>query len=263
MRFGLPCRVTEQGGSDREAPLTMIDCTAPEMATQDHFVAICEALLDWLGDRPSMMAVGESVRRFAAMFQNLTRAPTQTITGIIGELMVIFAARDTQATLAAWRTAFDQRFDFAVDDVRLEAKASSNRMRRHSFSYEQCHPPEGAEGIVVSLCVEASGGDMSLRELIQAIEPRLNGDHEAVFRLHETVAATLGSNLLPGLDACFDQQLAKQSMLFFDLRAIPAARGSLPACVSQVRFTTDLTAWPPLDSETLHRLSATRQGLLP
>ncbi len=69
--------------------------------------------------------------------------------------------------------------------------------------------------------------------------------------MHETAAATLGQSLAESLDRRFDLRLAKSSLVFFDLREIPAIRGDLPAGVSALHFNSDLSALQPLSVERL------------
>lgn len=84
-------------------------------------------------------------------------------------------------------------------------------------------------------------GGKRLEELIDNIEGRIAAQIEAVVKLHENIAATLGRAKLEALNVGFDDALAIASMKMFDLRKIPAIRGALPGSVSEVKFKSHLS----------------------
>ena len=94
-------------------------------------------------------------------------------------------------------------------------------------------------------------GGLALADMIEGIEARIAADEDLLLKLHEIVAATLGTSLAESLAVTFDARLAESSMLFFDLRAIPAVRVVLTPGVSDVRFSSDLSGQTPLGAETL------------
>jgi hypothetical protein len=104
---------------------------------------------------------------------------------------------------------------------------------------------------------------MSLAEVLSAIETRLAGRQDLVLKLQETVATTLGDALMPSLEARFDDALAHSSIKVFDLRAVPAIRGDLPAGVGDVHFSSDLGASIPLNAEAIAALPDEARALLP
>jgi len=165
---------------------------------------------------------------------------------MIGELLLLDLSPDPIFAIQAWRKHTDDRYDFSYENVRVEVKATQNRSRVHHLTYEQCAPPQHAIGILASVIVESAGGGQSLTELVQSIERRVGADREAVFRLLEVVAETLGDSLVGALGERYDRGIAEDSILYFDLRAVPAIRGDQPRGVSQVRFQSDLTSTKPI-----------------
>jgi Putative PD-(D/E)XK family member, (DUF4420) len=145
-------------------------------------------------------------------------------------------AYPTQAAVAAWRRDPDERYDFAVGNLRVEAKTSSRTARIHFLSAEQADPPPGVVGLLASSFVEQAGGGSSLEQFLNLIETKRSG-HAGVMRLRSIVADTLGRDLPAALSWSFDLESALSSMALFDLRAIPAIRGPFPPGVSGVRFT--------------------------
>ena len=77
----------------------------------------------------------------------------------------------------------------------MDVKATSGRNRVHTFSYEQCNPPLGTVAAVASLHTEQAAGGESILSILNQIEYRVSFNADLVFKLHETVSATLGTKL--------------------------------------------------------------------
>src|SRR5262249_6801999 len=155
--------------------LSVISCLAIDVATQDYFLHLMDTILRIVGARPTLSAVVDAISRLAEMLQQLGRPPRRGVVGLYGELTIIAVSADPVACVTAWRSEVDDRFDFALADARLEAKAASDRVRAHMFSFEQCGPPPGTHGVVASMFVEPSGGGQTLKELIAEIMSRIEG----------------------------------------------------------------------------------------
>lgn len=247
--FGVACTVAVNGTAPQERKISILECTAPEEA-RPIFAEFGGSFLRLLGERPTMAQAAAAVTRFAAIFASLTRPSRQSVTGLIGELMLLALSSDAASAITCWRASQVDHFDFVAPDARVECKASSSGMRLHSLSWEQCNPPPGP-ALVASLFVESAGGGTSVRELMACIEDRLVGKPEAATRLRETVAATMGAALRSCLDVRFDEAVCRASLQWFDLRAVPAIHGELPEGVSNLRFTSNLSITNSLGSSTL------------
>ena len=261
-RFALACAVAEPGQEQRTETLTAILCTLRDAGTEAYFASVADLLMGVLGDAPTLAAVADAVGHLVELFQRLRTPPRKSLVGLVGELVVIHAAKDAAAAVAAWRSDPLERYDFAIGDLRLEAKASATRRRTHSFSMEQANPPEGIIGILASMLIEQAGGGTSVAETLRSIEARLPA-HAAVMRLRMVVADTLGRDLTAALDWCFDMRVARSSLALFDLRGIPAIRGALPSGVSGVRFTSDIDACQPLARSEVIRTGTAARAILP
>lgn len=263
VRFSIPCRIATSNGVERTETLTTIVCTARDDETRSYFAHIAETIIDIVGPSPSIYSITSSVRRLVELFQRLSRPATRAVTGLFGELYAIHRGRSPKIAVQAWRSAVDDRFDFSIDDVRLEVKASSERVRAHSFSLEQCNPPNGTVGVLLSLFVESSGGGLSIQELIERIERQLDGDADLILRLQTTVAATLGNTTPTALAMRFDESLARSSLQAYELVSIPAIRENIPHEVTQVRFRSDISRLAPTDLDVMGELSHRLRDLLP
>ena len=260
--YAMPCMIKEVGRPGRTQQLTAITCLSRDQAVEAYFASVIVMLIDLLGPLPETTAVSGAVDHLIIFFQKLRLPPRKSIVGLVGELLVIATARDPGVAVEAWRRDPDERYDFAVGNLRLEAKATSTRNRTHEISYEQVTPPEGTVGLLASMFVERSGGGTTLRDLLSSIETRLPS-HEAILRLRTIVADTLGQDLVTSMGWSFDLQHGIASADLFDLRTIPAIRGPLPAEVSGVRFTANLSRAKRVGARTLAGVAAESRGLLP
>ena len=247
--FGVVCTVAVAGSSPEQRTVSVVECTAGQDAVP-LFAEAAGTFLRLLGPAPTMAEAATAVARFAAIFASLAGPSRQGVTGLIGEFMLLLLAADPALAVMRWRAVPTERFDFSAPDARVEAKATSSGLRLHSFSWEQCNPPAGP-ALAASMRVEPAGGGTSVRDVLDRIEARLAAAPEAAARLRETVASTMGGSLLPSLDVRFDEALCGGSLLWFDMRSVPAIRGSLPAGVAGVRFTSDVSQAAPVPAASL------------
>ena len=238
--FGVQCMVSVAGAMPEERRMAVLSCTAAA-DVRPLFAEFGGTFLRLVGPSPTMEQASLAVARFAALLSSLTHPSRQSVTGLIGELMVLLLASDPATAVACWRRSAGDKFDFVAPDARVECKAASPGLRIHSFSWEQCNPPVGP-ALVVSLFVEATGGGTSVRDLLDRIEARLSAVPEAAAKLRETVASTMGAALSETLDATFDEAACRASLRWFDLREVPAIRGNLPPGVATVRFASDMSS---------------------
>jgi hypothetical protein len=234
-----------------EGNFTVIRCRSLEPELIRYFLSIGETILRILGPHPIHSTVAHAVNRLAAIFQRLHDPPTRPVNGLFGELFLIRSSRSPGRMLAAWRPKDTSRFDFSTGDIRLDVKATSGRVRVHTFSHEQCNPPPGTVALVASLFIDRSASGLSLRELVRSIEAVVGTDSNLVMRLHDIVAETLGNALQDALNIQFDPKLAASSLQFYDLRAVPAIRGDPPVGVSDIHFRSDLSGVPMLATDVL------------
>ena len=261
--FSIPCDIAVVGDKTTSETLTAITCTASDRILQGYFVRICETLLHIVGAYPSLAQIADAVQRLVDLFQKLSGPPRRTIVGLFGELFVIYSAKSPAVAVQAWRSTTDDRFDFSIAGARLEVKASSARQRAHDFSFEQCHPPTDSVGVLVSLFAEASGGGLSLLDLIERIKQQLGGDAALQLKLQETIAEALGHTASAAFSVRFDENVARSSLQIYELGSIPAIRGRLPSELSQIRFRSDLSGVTPASRRGLVNQSAHLDDLLP
>ncbi len=262
-RFGNRHRIHPVDGDEREELLSVITCTSHDAQAQAYFLHVCGTILRIVGPNPALHDIVQVVQRLIELFRRLSRPASRSLNGLLGELFLIAASRDVRAAVAAWRSTDIDRFDFSTGNVRLDVKASGERLRVHHLSAEQCQPPAGTVGLLASLFIEGSGGGQSLRELVAAIEAALGGNDDLILKVQETIAETLGENLPTAMGARFDDRLALASLRFYDLATVPAIREGVPPEVSGVHFRSDLSRTEQLSEADMQAMSETALRFLP
>lgn len=262
-QFGLLCHIKKVHELDQEERFTVIRCRSRDPETVRYFFFICNAVLHIVGNRPLQHTVASAVHRLAAIFQKTQKPPARTVNGLFGELYLIYRSTNPVRTLTAWRTDETARFDFVEGDVCLDVKATTGRVRAHSFSYEQCNSSPNTLSIVASMFVERVSRGITLRTLIDDILAVVASDMDLALKLHEVTAATLGTSIKEAMELAFDVTLTDTSLRFFNLADVPSVRGPLPAGVSDVRFRSDLSALEDLSVQALIDLDPIFRDLLP
>lgn len=262
-RFGNRHRIHPLDGDEREELLSVITCTSQDAQAQAYFLHVCGTIVRIVGPNPALHDVVQVVQRLIELFRRLSRPASRSLNGLVGELFLIAASRDVRAVVAAWRSTDVDRFDFSTGNVRLDVKASGERIRVHHLSAEQCRPPAGTIGLLASLFIEGSGGGQSLRELVAAVEAALDGNDDLILKVQETIAETLGDSLPMAMSARFDDRLALASLRFYDLATVPAIRDGVPPEVSGVHFRSDLTRMEWLSEASLQIMSETALHFVP
>lgn len=240
--FALQCSIATTEEQERIETLTVITCTASDTSLQTYFCYIAEVILEIIGASPSLQQVADAVWRLVELFQKLASPPSKSVMGLWGELYAIYQSQDPGFAVETWRGGVDDRFDFSVENLRIEVKTTGSRVRAHEFSFEQCNLSQNFTGILISLMTEPNGGGTALYELIERISAQLGNRTELVLKLQNIVADTLGESLAQALDMRFDEQLARESLQLFDLKQIPAIRAPVPEETSSIRFRTDLSS---------------------
>jgi hypothetical protein len=263
-RFGVPCLVSQAGSEPKTETLSVVVCSSQDSAVENTFATVMESLLALIRGAPSTTDLASAVDQIVALFQKLLRPAQRPLLGLVGELLVISAARSTAAAVSAWRTDIDERFDFVSGDLRLDAKASAGGLAMHSVSFEQTNPAAGTHALFAVVHVDHAAGGASLRDLIAMVEDRLEGDHRSVAKLWDVVGTTLGDTLPSALGWRFDIRTAESSLAFYDASTVPSLRAPLPPGVSAVRFSSDFRQVPAIDLVTWSSgLSPDESSILP
>ena len=262
VQFAVLCQISLPDGQCGDHRLSVVRCLSSDFELQRYFLKVSEAIVKLVGAAPTFTQVTGAVRRVVELFQRLSRPATREVIGIYGELLLILWSASAADSVVAWRGDPSARFDFSIDETRIDVKTSARRVRTHSFSLDQCRPPPGTVGLIASIVVEPGAG-ASISEILRKIEVRLSGDPSLVMKLHELVSESLGASLTEGLKARYDDKAARASLRWYLSSDIPSPQGPLPPAVSEVRFRSDLTSIEARTRADIFTMAAGAMQILP
>ena len=247
VQYNLNCRVSRPDGTFEEGAFTLVHCTEADATLQDYFLKVMSTIVISLGDQPNQSDVAYAMNQLIELFRAMTKRSQKSVQGLWAELFLIAQARQPDTLVEAWHTAPEDRYDFAMDNQRIEVKSFSGTIRLHHFSLEQLYPPEDVKALVASVSVESSQAGVSIEELREKIQIRLGSNLNALLYLDRVIALTLGDAWQQASDARFDERLAEESLAFYETSTIPSVDPNLPSGVSGVHFRSDLTEIPTIE----------------
>jgi hypothetical protein len=248
--YGVPCVISHAHGQREEGTFTIIKCASTDTSLFPHFLRILSPIIETLGAEPSAAAIRRAISGLVDLFQSLTTPAKKSVQGLWAELLLMRRASDPRMVISAWHGLPYEHVDFLSGRQRLEVKSSSNRLRAHYFSLVQLTPPDNSRLVVASLFVESVGGGLSLRRLFDETR-NLVSDPVLLMRFDAAFYSTLGARWSDAMEECFDEELASQSLQFFDSTEIPKIDGPISPAVSDVHFVSDMSSTSPLTPESL------------
>lgn len=246
--YNLRCRVARPDGTSEEERFTIVRCTSEDTTLQTYFLRVASSIIISLKEQSTQSDVAHAMNRLIELFQAMTKPPRKSVQGLWAELFLISEARQPVLLVDAWHTEPEDRYDFAMDEQRIEVKSFSGQIRQHHFSLGQLHPPEGVNVLVASVRVEGSQAGESIDDLRQKIRDSLTNNLDSLLHIDTTIALTLGNGWDRASAERFDQRVAEESLAFYEASAIPSVDPNLPIGVSDVRFRSNLTDVPPVDA---------------
>lgn len=249
VEYNVRCKIIA-GKEVEESVFTVISCRKSDEDLVRYFFRVAIPVLLELGPEPTEIRIREAISHLVELFRAITAAPTKSLNGLWAELFVISASTDPEMLLRAWHTDPEEKFDFSSGMQRIEVKSSSRRDRQHHFALEQLSPPTGCRAVIVSLFTARSAGGSSILDQISRIK-NIVRDVSLHAKIDSVVTRSLGNAVRYIDSACFDVELAKDSMRVYSTDSAPRIQPPLPAHVYDVHFKADLASVVPLSSENL------------
>lgn len=236
------CNVKQENGIIEEE-FCIICYSGNDDSLKKYFLQLCELLLNELGKLPTIQEVKKIIQNFITLFRFASQPQKKTVQGLWAELFLIAQSKYPTVLINCWHSFPEEKYDFNNGIDRIEVKSSSkDKNRNHHFSLEQLNPPINCNLIIVSIFVLQSANGQSIRFLQKEIENKLNGNLELIDRLRLQIAETLGDSILKGIDIKYDNQIATESLNFYNFIDIPKIESSyVPNNVSNVSFSSDLS----------------------
>jgi hypothetical protein len=235
-------RLEDDKSGARQEERGLVELRPTEPAILEPFLAVAAALVRLLGPDPQPGDVSAGMRRLVKIFDR-TEPPRGSVLGLFGELLVIATSADPGALVDAWHARVDQRFDFSADGSRLEVKTTEKDVRVHTFELHQLKPPAGATLRIASVMTTETHAGTSIESLIEKVQDVLGGDADRQVKVHQQVAATLGSDWIHHLGHRFDETQAKETLAVIDPALVPQVEDP-PQGVLSVTLTVDCSDVP-------------------
>lgn len=228
---------------------SVVSYTGQNDDVKDVFLSTCQLLLKSLGLNPSNSKIKHIVGKFIELFKAIKETPRKSIQGLWAELFLIEQSNFPEHLISGWHSIPEEKFDFSFGKMRLEVKSSATDMRIHHFSSGQLNPINETEIIIASILVNVNAGGISLIELLQRINNKLNDFPKQKEKLHLLLYSTLGADLDKVDQIKFDYELAKESLRFYKSIDIPKIENTnIPIEVSNVKFISNLMYSRNIDS---------------
>lgn len=208
---------------------------------KDVFLKTCQVLIKSLDQSPSNKKIKQTVDKFIELFKAIKEPPRKSIQGLWSELFFIEQSDFPEKVILGWHSIPEEKFDFSFDKLRIEVKSSATESRTHHFSSAQLNPINDIEIIIASMLVNTSVAGLSLIDLMNKINSKLDDFPKQKEKLHLLVYSTLGIDIEIVNEIKFNYELAKESLQFYKSEDIPKIESTnIPKEVSNVKFTSNL-----------------------
>lgn len=246
VQFNCMCQLLSDTHEQTEGIYTIISLKIDSIDLQEYFLDIVYLLIKKLADTANLKDLKVEVEKLIHLFSKFSKPPTKTIQGLWAELLVIEQSKNVDYLIRAWHSSSSDTFDFNDGIDKIEVKSTAKSKRIHRFSIEQLNPNKNSDVLIASIFSIETGIGKNIFDLIHLIEKKL-ADKNALFRIHEILAQTLGKDLEKAFDLFFDYQLAVDSLQFYNSATIPTIDiNNIPKAVSSVHFDCDLTDIKPV-----------------
>ena len=168
---------------------------------------------------------GRAIWALKSLFGDGFTAPTSqtnTIRGLIGELVILRAAHDTKTAVEMWHVNSDNRYDFSRGNERLEVKTTSSTIRQHKFNSRQLPPLKGIVVWIASVQVAEVSVGMSIANLVTLISEGL--PRHLSNKVADIVVETTGLPPLSLGQPQFDLESSVASIKIFRSSKVPTPR---------------------------------------
>ena len=113
-----------------------------------------------------------------------------TITGLIGELLIISISNNASLAVQFWHSNIDDKFDFSGSNFRLEVKSTSTVMRNHNFTSSQIPGNVPEKTFIATIKVVRVEVGTTLSEILASLKLKLNKSE--LEKVTEIVQRTIG-----------------------------------------------------------------------
>ena len=158
-------------------------------ATTEAAAAIFFGLLDL---QEKFGETGKAIWQLKSLFANRLKfeLSDSTITGLMGELLIIYLSENAPLAVRFWHSNIDDKFDFSGSNFRLEVKSTSTGMRNHHFSSNQIPGNVPEKTFIASVKIARVEVGTTLSEILSRL--RLKLDKNEFEKVTEIIHRTIG-----------------------------------------------------------------------
>lgn len=241
------CKISPVNAAPFIDRFSIVHCLSQDHLLQEYFLNIMQVILEEINIENSFDRIKYSLDKLIELFHLLDQPSSTSVRGLWAELFIIVNANDPLYMIDTWHIDMRDRFDFSSGEQRLEVKSSGTRARQHHLSCEQAYPPTGTTALIASLFVEKTGRGKSLEDLWKEACDIVAQDAEFILKIENICLSIVGTNWLLAKNNSYDEQLARESLAFFDINDIPRVPNIRVEGVTDVRFVSNLDVASPVN----------------
>ncbi len=183
--------------------------------------------------------VDQIVDSLLELFRKMSPPDDNSVTGLWGELLLIYLAEFPGEFLDAWHLRKSDSFDFSFGEKRIEVKTTEGPSREHEFSLKQIRSGRSTD-FIASIVLSRSSDGISVLDLARLIAERLDAVRQG--KLWRLVVGTVGDDADGDSDQYFDLKSASDSVVFLCAEDVPAPEVPVSAIpfVTNVKFRANL-----------------------
>ena len=225
-----------------EANFVIVQCTSQNDLIRKWLLVIIEIFYCQMIDNISHVRFKELIMALIDLVRAVDAVPKSTIIGLIGELLLILSAKNTQAAVEAWHVAISSRIDFTFQDFKLEIKTTSTSKRSHVIKQSQIDLIDDKKLVIASVIIEQCDNGKNIYDLVQDIKDKLHNKSKSIAKLMNLVTDLIGIDLIKSSDYRIDIRTALNSIQFHDSSEIPLIENKyISPYISNLTYLVDFS----------------------
>ena len=241
VHFNSRCKISGNSTTTTEI-VVVVETKNPDPQVQAAFLNLVELILP-TANAISAQAIKAMLLDLVELFRALGQARRKTAQGLWGELFILSEARNANTAAESWHATPRDRHDFSLGSSRAEIKTVMGP-RQHHFGYEQLCAPEGISVIVGSIITQQLSGGTSVGRMLKKAAGKIE-DKALRDRIIKVAISSIGNQWHAAAQLELDENMARQSLRWFDSRSIPCVAAPPPG-VFEIRFRSDLQLAPAM-----------------
>lgn len=247
--FNRQCTISDTNTEEKiNGTFSIIQLNSLNPDFQNYFLEVVYLLLCRLEPKPTIPVLKSEVSKLLSIFTINKSVSKEVVRGLWAELLVIKQSSNPTYLIRSWHVVPEDKYDFNDGTDKIEVKSTNGTKREHTFAIEQLNPNPGSKLLIASMFVTQTGVGKTVFNIIDEISQHIT-DVDALFKLREETANTIGVNIEEVAQMFFDENASIESLRFFNYSSIPSIKFSdVPQDVSCVHFRSDLSNVSPVEN---------------